>query len=254
MAIIPIPVSNRNEDKYKDKLIKFIDKGNRYELIFSDYFQHTSNGLGESQTNTVLTDLIVDLKEADKNKEIHIFVGSYGGYVTTLNMLLQQISQFNHKVGINLGYACSCGFMLLAYCDEIYASPYSMFMYHSMSSIAIGKISELKNTVDFDQKWQKLLIEKSRIHQLLTEDELKLGETTEVWLTGQDLIDRNVVLPYEQYLTRVPIVPDDHSFYVIKDQVYRKEKDKFILYKASGKKELSYQDMIQLNSKEKHEE
>ena len=241
-------IKTNNDDKYRDKALRFIDKDDHYELIFMDDFNiPTSGSFYDEKPETLISDIILDLKEADKNKELHIFVGSLGGYVYCLNMILQQILQFKHKVGINTGYACSCGFMLLSYCEEIYTSPFSSFMYHEMGGLSFGKVTEMKNKVDYDRNWWKLLLEQSRVNTILTPEELKLGETSEVWLTGKDLIDRGVAIDYSFYLKRNVPSPSKDEFFVVGNDVYRKEGDMFRRYtkdNQSKRKLLSYVEMV----------
>lgn len=241
-----------NDDKYRGKAIRFSDKGDHYELVFTDAFDVPTDGsLGTPYT--VITDIVLDMKEANKNKELHIFVGSYGGAAHCLNMILQHVNQFKHVVGINLGYACSCGFMLLAHCDEIYTTPYASFLYHSMSTLEWGKISEIKHSNEFHHKWWNILVNNSKVRQMLTDDELKLGETSEVWLTGQDLIDRGVAAEYEMYSKRNILQPDTDSFYIVGNDVYRKEGSVFKRYvkdSSTKKNTLTYFDLVVKNYNE----
>lgn len=228
--------ANPSDNKYDNKAIRFLDKGDHYELIFTDFFDIPSDGLFGEKPYTVITDVIIDMKEADKSKELHIFVGSFGGAAHCLNMLIQQITQFKHVVGINLGYACSCGFMVLMFCNEIYTTEYATFLYHDMSGVAFGKITENKNTITWQEKWWNILKEKSNVDRFLTPEELKLGETSEVWLTGKDLIDRGLVNPYEYYTVRVVPKSLDNEFYQINDEIYRKEQGRFVKYIKSNSK------------------
>lgn len=232
----PAAPKQKTDDKYNNKALRFLDKGDHYELIFNDCFETPTDGILGDRPYTVITDIILDMKDADKTKELHIFVGSYGGSVHCLNMLIQQITQFNHVVGINLGYACSCGFMVLMFCNEIYTTEYATFLYHDMSSLMYGKVSENKNTVLWQEKWWSIIKEKSNINNFLTPEELKLGETSEVWLTGKDLIDRGLVNPYEFYTVRVIPKSLDNEFYQINNEIYRKEKGRFVKYNKSNSK------------------
>jgi ATP-dependent protease ClpP protease subunit len=211
-----------NEDKYKGKAIRFIDKDDHYELIFTDDFNIPSSGNFDDKPDTLITDIITDMREANKNKELHIFVGSFGGYVVCLNMLLQQVLEFEFRVGINLGMACSCGFMLLASCHEIYTSEFSKWMYHSMSGLTFGKVQEQKNISQFNGKWWDILTDITCAHRFLTPEECKLGETSEVWLTGEDIIERGFAMPYRYYKHRKGIVPANNEFFTINDEVYRR--------------------------------
>lgn len=240
-------------DKYANKAIRFVDKGAYYELIFTDDFNMPSSGGGTMPPDTLVTDIITDLRNANKDKELHIFVGSYGGYVSCLNMLLQQVKGFKYRVGVNLGTACSCGFMLLANCDELYTSPFSEFMYHCMWGVSVGKVTEIKNKNQFDAKWWKMLVENSFIKDILTPDELKLGETSEVWLSGQDLIDRGVAMDYEQYATR-PIPTYIPNVFAINDDLYRKEGDYYVKYvkekpfKKNQNNKFTYEDILMIHN------
>ncbi|MBR1988223.1 MAG: ATP-dependent Clp protease proteolytic subunit [Clostridia bacterium] len=249
----PLPPIKNQEDKYNNKALRFLDKGDHYELIFNDCFEIPTDGTLGDRPYTVITDIILDMKDADKTKELHIFVGSYGGSVHCLNMLIQQIQKFNYVVGINLGYACSCGFMLLAFCNEIYTTEYATFLYHSMSSLMYGKVAENKNTVAWQEKWWNILLEQSNVKRILTDEELKLGETSEVWLTGKDLIERKIANDYKCYIVRPIPKAIDGEFFQVGSEIYRKCGNSFYRYTKdtqTKKKQLRYGEVIQELSKD----
>lgn len=227
----------KTDDKYKDKAIRFTDKGDYYELIFTDEFiSPTSGSYGKEKPYTLITDIIIDMKNANKEKELHIFIGSYGGQVTCLNMMFQQILEFKHRVGINLGMADSCGWMLYFTCHERYASSFSQFMYHEMSGLRYGKIKELEADVKFCKSWWDELFKNTYTSEVLTEEELKLGQTSEVWFTGAELIKRGCVKDYSEYSNRKKLSKVDLA-YQIDGKIYVKEGDKFVKYQKSSKNE-----------------
>lgn len=234
------------EDKYKDKAIRFIDKNTHYELIFTDEFVSPSSGtLHSDKSYTLITDIIIDMKNADKDKELHIFIGSYGGEVCCLNMIFQQILLFNYRVGINLGMADSCGWMLYFTCHERYTSSFSQFMYHEMSGLRYGKIKELESDIKFCKEWWNELINHTFTKEILTEEELKLGETSEVWLTGAELIKRGKAKDYSEYINRKTIMKLNTA-YEFNGKIYLKEDNKFIKYQRSPKSELfTYAELIE---------
>ena len=235
----------KTDDKYKDKAIRFIDKNDYYELIFTDDFMPPSSGTYDGQKNyTLITDIITDMRNADKNKELHIFIGSYGGAVTCLNMIFQQVLSFNYRVGINLGMADSCGWMLYFTCHERYTSSYSQFMYHEMSCFRYGKVKELEKDIKFSKEWWNELFENTFTKDVLTEDELKLGETSEVWLTGKEVIKRGFAKDYSEYINRKKLIKVN-DVYEINDKIYVKKDDKFYKYQKSSKNECyTYQELI----------
>lgn len=236
----------KTDEKYKDRAIRFIDKTTHYELIFTDDFVTPSSGSFDdsSKSYTLITDVVTDMRNANKDKELHIFIGSYGGQVSALNMIYQQVLTFKYRVAINLGMADSCGWMLYFVCHERYTSPFSQFMFHSMSSFSFGKVQENKNHNHFDEKWWKILLSNTCTEKVLTKDELKLGETSEVWLVGQDIIDRGFAKDYNEYLSRKSLVKNDNVF-TVDDKIYVKEDDKYIKYQKSNKSEsFTYEELI----------
>lgn len=241
------------DDKYKDKAIRFIDKNDHYELIFTDSFNPPTSGIfNGDKSYTTITDIVNDMREADKSKELHIFVGSYGGAVSCLNMILQQVQEFDYRVGINLGMACSCGFMLLSYCHERYTSPYAKWMYHEMSGPTWGKVEENSRITEFHKNWWDILVNGSFCKQILTEKELEDGKLTEVWLTGRELIRRRVAYDYTEYHKRSVLSPDSSGFYIINDEVWRKEGDNYVRYTKQKSEPLTRIELFQRHRRLSH--
>ena len=196
--------------KYARQAIRWEDKGDHYELIFTDDFVTPSSaGLRQSDGliafntgSALLTDIVLDMRNGNKHKEVHVFVGSFGGEVAALNMILQQLLTYDYRVGINLGTACSCGWMLLFACQERYVSTFSQAMYHDMATVCGGKHSELQRNAEYMARWQQELLKITDTAKVLTEKELELGRTSEVWLTGRELIERGEAREYSEYLNR----------------------------------------------------
>ena len=198
-------------DKYSKCAIRWIDKNDHYELVFTDDFVTPSSsgrtsapgsGLGSLFGNALLTDIVIDMRDGDKSREVHVFVGSFGGEVAALNMILQQLLTYQYRVGINLGTACSCGWMLFFACQERYVSPFSQAMYHDISSLCLGKHSEMQRSAEFMNRWQKELLKCTDTEKFLTKKEMELAQTSEVWFTGRELIERGAAKDYAEYLER----------------------------------------------------
>lgn len=241
----------RDSNTYKDKAIRFEDKGNHYELIFTDDFIAPTSGSISSGVKpyTIITDVITDMRNANHDKELHIFIGSYGGMVHALNMLFQQVLEFRHRVAINLGMADSCGWMLTFACQERYGSPYCEYLYHEMSGFEFGKNKEIKHSNDYHIKWWDELLDRTDTREVLTEEELKLGETSEVWLTGRELIERGAIKDYSEYVKRT--IPSKSECWKVGDSVYLKDGDEYVLYRKDGKKKLDYAGLLKEANKKK---
>ena len=241
----------KSESKYEGKPIRFYDKKSHYELIFMDDFKSVQDPEKTwSGSNPLLADLVQDMKDADHSKEIHVFIGSYGGEVVALNTVLQMILQFSHRVGISTGWSCSCGWMLLFACEERYVAPFSYNLFHSMSSFSWGKVKENKNKVEFEEKWWNNLL-KYVDSSFLSEEEKKLAETSEVCLTGEELIQRGACKPYSEYCKRT-LPKEVEGIFEVGEDLYVKEKcsDKYIrLCKAKKEKKITWQELVNLASK-----
>ena len=230
------------EDKYKDKPIKYYDKDDHYELYFIDAFQYPDKDY------TVISDIIIDLKNADKDKELHIWINSHGGYVISLTSILQQVLEFKHVVTITTGSAMSCGFMLWCSGHEKFVSPMSELLYHGISAYTGGKGKEIALYGKFIEKELEMLVKILGVDKILTKDELTLGRTSEVWFLGCELIERGVALDYSQYKSRV--IPTKTSVIKIGDSIYVNEDDGYIKYEKAKEKEISYLDILE-KAKEK---
>ena len=236
-------------DKYKSQPIRFSEKGDHYELVFTDDFIVPSSGGDGLKQYTIITDVLMDMRNADHDKELHIFIGSYGGMAHALNMILQQVLEFKHRIAINLGMADSCGWMLTFACQERYGSPYCEYVYHEMSCFGFGKISEIKNSNEFYRNWWSELLERTDTKNVLTEEELKLGETSEVWLTGKQLIERGAIKDYSEYVKRKTPVKSD--CWMVGESVYIKDGDEYVLYRKDSKKKLDYEGLLKEANKKK---
>ena len=239
--------------KYDFQAIRWLDKIDHYELIFTDDFVTPTSGSGRPgkmqlpffHGNSILTDVITDMREGKKSKEVHVFVGSFGGEVAALNMILQQLITYEHRVGINLGTACSCGWMLLFACQERYVSPFSQAMYHDISSYCGGKHAELQLSAEFMGRWQDELLKITDTANVLTKKELELGRTTEVWLTGKDLIDRGAAKDYSEYLKRQIPVPMCKCILTPYGQIFLKTADGWSFLEIKKHHKASYQDIVE---------
>jgi ATP-dependent protease ClpP protease subunit len=241
-------------DKYDNKAIRWLDKGSHYELIFTDDFvTPSSTGAGKQGPglfppifgSALLTDIILDMRDGIKEKEVHVFVGSFGGEVAALNMILQQLLTYHYRVGINLGTACSCGWMLLFACHERYVSPFSQAMYHDISTVCGGKHTELQRNAEFMGRWQKELLKITDTAKVLTEKELELGRTSEVWLTGRELIDRGAARDYEEYQNRVIPMPMP-CFVNVNGKIYGCSMGGWVRMEKTDEKPLSYAELVKL--------
>ncbi len=224
------------EIKQDGGAIQFKDCDDHYELIFTDDFIVPSSGSfsSESKSYTLITNIVNEMRKANHEKELHVFIASFGGHAHALNMMLQQVLEFKYRVSINLGMADSAGWMLMFACQERYGSPFSEYMYHEMSGFECGKNKEIKHVNEFCIKWWDELLSKTDTRKVLTGEELKLGETTEVYFTGAELISRGAIKDYAEYTKRK--IPSKTTCWKVGDDLYMQEDGEYVKYVKSGDK------------------
>lgn len=184
------------DDNYFKEPVSFKDCDDHYELIYTGEFE----SIGRNSTEMI--NLLRDLKEGNKDKELHILISSIGGDVENLILILQQVLQYNHRVTVCCGAALSAGFMLWATGHEKYVSPYSELMYHTIYSGYAGKGVELTTYGNHIERLTTKLMEAVNMADLISEEDMQKGKSTEVWYTGEDFINAGKAQDYSEYIKR----------------------------------------------------
>lgn len=107
-----------------------------------------------------------DFRKRVINKAIHdssmpivIYIDSYGGYIDSLNSMLETIEQVHNPIiTVCIGKAMSCGAALLAAGDHRFCGRNSRVMVHQGSSKAGGPIESLQNDVNESKRLNKQLM------------------------------------------------------------------------------------------------
>ena len=105
---------------------------------------------------------------------INLFCDSYGGYVYQCLGLLGVIEKSQTPVHtIVTGCAMSCGFLIAITGHKRFAYDKATFMYHQISSGAIGKLKDIEEEVIESKRLQKILEEHTLAKTKMTEKELE---------------------------------------------------------------------------------
>jgi len=174
---------------------------------------------GEVVSPDEMQDIFVKLNEyAEELDTIEIFINSIGGDLVSTIDLIGILKRFNNIITVNTGEALSAGFFIWATGSIRLAYKYSMFMAHREAYGMFGKTKEHKNYVQkIDDVYSKLYEE--LFSKILTKNELKLSETTEVWLSAEDIVNRGSGLYYDDYnnglleLANIYVSPVTNKYY-----------------------------------------
>lgn len=229
------------DDDYFNQPVIFRDCDDHYELIYTGEFEDVG------RDSIAVTKLIQDLKDGDKDTELHIFINSIGGSVDNLSFVLQQVLQYHHRITICCGSALSAGFILWACGHERYVSPYSELMYHTIYSGYEGKGTELTSFGNHVERLTTELMEAVGMKDLISEDDMQKGKSTEVWYLGKDFIDSGKAKDYSEYATRkIPMsalitVAGESRFFV-------RSGDKYLELLLNMDREYDYREILEINS------
>lgn len=85
----------------------------------------------------------------DPNMPIVVYIDSYGGYLDSLNSMLETIGQVSNPIiTVCIGKAMSCGAVLLAAGDHRFCGKFSRVMIHQSTGGDIGPVEGLQKNVD----------------------------------------------------------------------------------------------------------
>ena len=232
-------------DEYFNQPVLFKDCDTHYELIYTGEFESVG------RESIEITKLMQDLKDGDKDKELHIFISSIGGSVENLSLLLQQVLQYQHRITICCGSALSAGFILWACGNERYVSPYSELMYHTIYSGYEGKGVELSSYGNHVERLTDSLMDAVGMKDIIPDEDLARGKSTEVWYLGEDFIKSGKAKSYDDYVSRVPPVPVPVA--LAGGRFFAKYQDKYVELKIDMDRQYDYTELVNLEQPSEEE-
>lgn len=229
-------------DEYFNQPVRFKDCENHYELIYTGEFESVG------RESIEITRVMQDLKDGNKEMELHIFISSVGGSVENLSLLLQQVLQYQHRVTICCGSALSAGFILWACGHERYVSPYSELMYHTIYSGYEGKGVELSSYGNHVERLTDKIMEAVSMKNLISEEDMQRGKSTEVWYTGEDFISQGKAMDYNEYPKRT--IPIPVVMMLAGGRFFVKSDEKFVELIPNTDVEYEYQQLVSMSNEE----
>jgi ATP-dependent Clp protease protease subunit len=227
------------DDDYFNQPVIFRDCDDHYELIYTGEFEDVG------RDSIAVTKLIQDLKDGNKDTELHILINSIGGSVDNLSFVLQQVLQYRHRVTVCCGSALSAGFILWACGNERYVSPYSELMYHTIYSGYEGKGTELASYGAHVERLTDELMDAVDMKSLISEEDMQKGKSTEVWYLGKDFIDSGKAKDYSEYAMRQ--IPVSALITIAGDRFFAKSGEKYIELTVASDREYEYGEILEIN-------
>ena len=233
------------DDGYFNQPVMFRDCDDHYELIYTGEFEDVG------KDSIAVTKLIQDLKDGDKDMELHILINSIGGSVDNLSFVLQQVLEYRHRVTVCCGSALSAGFILWACGHERYVSPYSELMYHTIYSGYEGKGTELTSYGNHVERLTMELMEAVSMKDIISKDDMERGKSTEVWYLGKDFIESGKAKDYSEYASRR--IPTVALITIAANRFFAKSGDNYLELVLNEEKEYSYGDILEMDRESEQE-
>lgn len=123
-----------------------------------------------------------------KPKPIKLYIDSYGGYVYQCFGLLGIMKASKTPVHtIVTGCAMSCGFLIAVSGHTRFGYPKATYMYHQVSSVAVGKVKDLEEDVIETKRLQKMIEDITIENTKITEKKLgKIYKSKKDWFMDSE--------------------------------------------------------------------
>jgi len=138
--------------------------------------------------------LLEALAIANEQDEIHMYIESPGGMVSTGATIASAIASCEGKtVGIACGLCASAASLIWSACDECIVGDYAMFMYHMSSHMDMGNSERIRTRAEEMVNYVKncLLVEAVKKNHITQEELTTLCETcNDVYISAADMKSR----------------------------------------------------------------
>lgn len=130
----------------------------------------------------------------NKYKKINVIINSLGGYVYQGNAICNLISQSKREVHTyNQGIAASMGALILMSGHKVFVAKNSVTMFHSPSSIAMGNVEDLKQSIEELEAATEGFVEILATKSQKTKEEIKASyfDCKDHWVSASSMVDLN---------------------------------------------------------------
>jgi ATP-dependent protease ClpP protease subunit len=132
-----------------------------------------------------------DIRNANPNDEVVIYINSPGGHLETAIQFLRVMSDSQAKITCSVEGSCmSAATIILLAADAYEITPHSLFMFHNYSSGMFGKGGEMYDQAVFERQWSKDFL--NDVYQgFLTDTEIaQILDNKDIWLSAVQVGNR----------------------------------------------------------------
>src|SRR5271163_2401881 len=166
-----------------------------YSRLLVDRIVFLGTPVDDMVANLIIAQLLF-LQMTDPKKDIHIYINSPGGSVTSGLAIYDTMQYLTCDVNTYcVGQAASMGAVLLCAGTKgkRYALPNSDIMIHQVSGGAQGTASDVERTVEYMYKLKKRLISILAHHTGKSNEQIQADSDRDYWITAQQAKDYGLV-------------------------------------------------------------
>jgi ATP-dependent protease ClpP protease subunit len=126
---------------------------------------------------------------------IVVNISSEGGDVEATQCIIDTIMKYQHVITRAISKCYSSAFTVWLIGDERFCYPYTSFMFHRERFGSFGKYKENAEMIEHLRKMHDVYLQEVGILQLFTQDDVAKMEYTDVYILGQELINKHICNP-----------------------------------------------------------
>ncbi len=156
--------------------------------------------------------LLQVLRYANPEDEIHLHINSGGGSLFTAVQICSAIAETAAKsvTGHAEGLVVSAATLIFLSCNRWKVSPLSSFMFHTSSSVEMGKMPDMLKSIEA-HKAHLNVVARTIYRDFLTEDEIHniINENHDLWMTVDEVNERlQILVDMEKERARIAIASE----------------------------------------------
>lgn len=130
-----------------------------------------------------------------------VYVNSIGGRVDTLTEIINVSKKFDVVITVCNGQASSAGFMIWCTGDIRVTDELAEHMFHREGWGMGGKTDQILDRAEFAKRHFERIVHEW-CGDVVDEEQLEKARTTEVWISGHELIEQGKAISWEQFYQR----------------------------------------------------
>lgn len=168
------------------------DRHNRIEVHLRGEFS------GPEQNSQELSELY---QLSEMYPTVIFYINSVGGRVDTLTEIINVAKKFDFVITICNGQASSAGFMLWCIGNVRVVDDLAEMMFHREGWGMGGKTDQILDRAEFAKRhFERIMHE--WCGDVVSTEEMEKARTTEVWISGHELIEREKAISWQQFHER----------------------------------------------------